>query len=350
MLFGLYAPIPMATVGSPEAVSAAREANLPLAPGARDKQFNFCEHLLMEADRSGFELCLFAERHLGCDLAAWTLASAIASRFENMRALVAVHPGLVDPVMIAKLSVSLDRMCRGRMALNIVNGWFDEEFRMFGGTVLDEDARYKRSGEFIDILKGLWTQEEFSLVGEHFHLDRGRLLLKPAGVPPEIFSVSAGDKGRDFIAQYCDWWFINYPKEAQSADDVLRGVEDCITDMETRASRFGRKLRYAMNPFVAVGRTEDEAVDTAIRRIQDSEPDADPRKIKLRMMPATKAGLMGPAADVRRQLQRFGDLGLELILCKMIPTAENIRKIGEEIVMPCRGITRPEKLALCDHA
>lgn len=345
MQFGLYAPIPMATVGSPEAVAAAREAQQPLADGLRDKQFDHSLELLLEADRSGFDLCLFAERHLGCDLAAWTLASAIASRFDRMRALVAVHPGLVDPVMIAKLSVSLDRMCKGRMALNIVNGWYEEEFRMFGGTVLEGDARYKRAGEFIDILRGLWTNEEVTLVGDHYKLERGRLLLKPATFrPPEIFSVSSGDKGRDFIAEYCDWWFINYPKSAESPDDVLRGVEDCINDMERRASRFGRKIRYGMNPFVAIGRTEDEAIDTAVQKIFENDPDPDPRKIKLRMMPATKAGLMGPVDQIRKQMRRFGELGLELILCKMIPTPENIRRIGDEIVIPCKGAVRETAL------
>jgi len=340
MLFGLYAPIPMATVGSPEAVQAAQQALAPLQSGSRDIQFDHSRDLILAADRSGFDLCLYAERHLGNDLAAWVLASSIAAQCERMRALVAVHPGLVDPVMIAKLSVSLDRISRGRMALNVVNGWFDEEFKMFGGAVLDGDARYKRAGEFIDILRGLWTQDEFSIQGEHFNLDRARLLLKPATpTAPEIFSVSAGDKGRDFIAQYCDWWFINYPKKAETTDDVLRGVEDCIVDMDKRSARFGRKVRYGMNPFVALGATEKEAIDQTIQTIFAYDPDPDPRKIQLRMMPATKAGLMGPARQVRNQMRRFNELGLDLILCKMIPTVENIERIGEEIVRPCAAFS-----------
>ena len=336
MLFGLYAPIPMATVGSSEAVQASDEAALPLPEGSRDKQYDLSHDLLLTADRSGFDLCLFAERHLGTDLAAWVLASAIAAQFERMRALVAVHPGLIDPVMIAKLSVSLDRVCKGRMAINLVNGWFDEEFTMFGGKVLEGDARYKRAAEFIDILRGLWTQESFTLHGEHFTVDQGRLLLKPATPkPPEIFSVSAGDKGRDFIAQYCDWWFINYPKAAETTDDVLRGIEDCIEDMEQRAQRFGRKIRYGMNPFVAIGETEEEAIESTLQSIFNAEATPDVRKIKLRMMPATKAGLMGPAKMVRAQMRRFEDMGLELILCKMIPTPQNISRIGNEILDYC---------------
>src|SRR5687768_3115405 len=116
MQFGLYAPIPMVAVGSAEIAQAAAEALQPLPSGRRDAQFEHGLDLLLEADRLGFSLTLFAERHLGHDLSAWVLASAIASRFNHIRALVAVHPGLWDPVMTAKLAVSLDRVCKGRMA------------------------------------------------------------------------------------------------------------------------------------------------------------------------------------------------------------------------------------------
>jgi FMNH2-dependent dimethyl sulfone monooxygenase len=219
MQFGLYCPIPMATVGSPEVAQAAADALGPLPAGQRDLQFEIAVDLLTAADKSGFNLCLFAERHLGHDLAAWVTASSLGSRLDNIRALTAVHPGLVDPVMIAKLAASLDRIVRKRMAINIVNGWFDEEFVMFGGKVLQGEERYERAVEFIDILRGLWTNETFTLHGKHYHIDKAQLLLKPASpTPPEIFSVSRSDRGRDFIADHCDWWFIDFPKEAETTD------------------------------------------------------------------------------------------------------------------------------------
>lgn len=335
MQFGLYAPIPMATVGSPEIVLAAAGALDPLPAGLRDGQFEHGLELLQAADASGFALCLFAERHLGSDIAAWVLASAIASRLNNIRALVAVHPGLVDPVMIAKLSASLDRVCKGRMALNVVNGWFDEEFRMFGGEVLAGEPRYARTAEFIAILRGLWANEKFTHAGDHFQVEAGRLLLKPASpAPPEIYSVSRGDRGRDFIAEHCDWWFIDYPKTAVEVADVLRGIEDAIADMSGRASRFGRKVRFALNPFVAMGESRQAAFDATIERILTAEENPDPRKITERMMPATRAGCIGTPSEVLAQLRRFESIGIELILCKMIPTAENARLIGAELIAP----------------
>lgn len=345
MQFGLYAPIPMATVGSAEVAQAVTEALAPLPDGRLDAQFDLGVDLLSAADRSGFELCLFAERHLGNDIAAWVLASAIASRLDHIRALVAVHPGLWDPVMTAKLAVSLDRVCRGRMALNIVNGWFDEEFRMFGGIVLQGEERYRRTVEFIDILRGLWTHETFSYAGQYYQLDRGQLLLKPASpTPPDIYSVSRSDRGRDFIAGHCDWWFIDFPKTAQTVDEALRGIEDAIADMQRRSERAGRRMRYALNPFVALGRSERDAFDAAIHSILAYDPEPDTRKIEHRMLPATKLGCIGAPQDVLQQLRRFEALGIELILCKIIPTVDNVRRIGEEIVAPMHGRAAPLSL------
>jgi FMNH2-dependent dimethyl sulfone monooxygenase len=345
MQFGLYAPIPMATVGSPEVAQAVTEALEPLPNGRVDAQFDLGVDLLMAADAVGFDLVLFAERHLGNDLAAWVMASAIGSRLNRIRALVAVHPGLWDPVMVGKLAVSLDRICRGRMALNIVNGWFDEEFRMFGGTVLQGEERYRRTVEFIDILRGLWTHDTFSYAGQFYKVENGQLLLKPASpAAPEIYSVSRSDRGRDFIAEHCDWWFIDYPKTAQTTEDVLRGIEDSVADMNRRTARLGRKVRFALNPFVALGKNQEDALNTTIQRIFEFDPDPDTRKIEQRMLPATRIGCIGSADTVLRQLRRFEDLGIELVLCKIIPTTENVQRIGEEIIAPMR-LGKPLSLA-----
>jgi FMNH2-dependent dimethyl sulfone monooxygenase len=340
MQFGLYAPIPMVTVGSPEIAQAAAEALQPLPDGRRDAQFDHSVDLLKAADDAGFELCLFAERHLGNDMHAWIMASAIASQFERIRALVAVHPGLWDPVMTAKMAVSLDRICKGRMAINIVNGWFDQEFQMFGGQVLQGEERYQRTSEFIDILRGLWTHETFSYDGQHYKVDKGQLLLKPASLnPPEIFSVSKSERGLKFIAEYCDWWFIEIPKEAQSTDEVLRSIDKSVADMKQRAERAGRKVRFALNPFVALGETEEKAFEATLQRIFAYDPNPDTRKIEQRMLPATRAGCIGSPEKVLGQLRRFEELGVELILCKLIPTVENVRLIGQELIAPLNGGT-----------
>jgi hypothetical protein len=59
--------------------------------------------------------------------------------------------------------------------------------------------------------------------------------------------------------------------------------------------------------------------------------------MKRRMLPAMKAGCVGTPAQVRAQLGRYRDMGMELILCKMIPSVENIQAIGREVITPLRA-------------
>jgi len=98
-------------------------------------------------------------------------------------------------------------------------------------------------------------------------------------------------------------------------------------------------VRYALNPFVALGRDQQEAFDNTFRQIFAFDPDPDTRKIESRMLPATRAGLIGAPDAVRRQLRRLESLGIELVLCKMIPDVQNIRHIAGEIIAPMRGTT-----------
>lgn len=337
MQFGIYAPIPMVTVGSPEVAQAVTEALQPLPAGRRDAQYDHGEALILAAEKAGFELCLYAERHLGHDLSAWVMASAIAAQCDTMRALVAVHPGLWDPALIARMTVSLDRISRGRVALNIVNGSHDDEFRMFGGTVLEGEARYRRAEEFIAVLQGLWREENFTFAGDHYKIDGGKLLLRPATpTPPEIYSVSKGDRGRDFIAQYCDWWFVDQPKDVASVDEFLRGTEASIQDMERRCKHFGRKMRYGLTPFLALGDSKEAALEDAVTSIFQYDPGADRRMVEKRMVPATRAGCVGAPKDVMASLRRYADIGAELVLCRLVSSVENMQRIGEEIIGPMK--------------
>lgn len=335
MRFGLYAPIPMVAVGSPEVSKAVAEALLPLPDGARDAQYDLTLDVLSAADRSGYDLALFAERHLGNDLAAWVLAGAVAPRLQNITALVAVHPGLWSPAMVAKLTASLDRIAPGRVALNIVNGWFDKEFEMFGGTVLKGIDRYTRSTEFIEILRELWRLETVTTDTQYYQLDDAQLLLRPASADlPEIYSVSRSDEGKEFIANACDWWFIEFPKEATSVDEVLRSVEASIAEMRQRAERAGRRIRFALNPLAAIGPSREEALDQTIKQIFEYENSGDTRKIETRLIPQTRGGCVGTAADVRRQVERYESMGVELLLLKMVSSVPNVELIGREIVQP----------------
>ena len=340
MQFGLYVTQPNALAGSPELAASRDNALGSLPDGAIDPQYALARDVLLEADRVGFDLILFAERHLGPDLAAWIMASAIGAQTRRIRNMVAVHPGLLHPVMVAKLAASLDRVCPGRMAINIVTGWNDAEFRAFGGALLPDGdpSRYDRAREFIDVLRGLWTTPRFSFDGRFYKIDNVAFPLAPATVdPPEIFTAARGEPGLEVIAATADWWFVDYPKTVADVGEVEAALRAKRADVTARAARHGRKVRFAFNPFIAFGESAETAMESAYRDLLRYEPGAETRLMRSRLGPPMKAGGIGPARQVRDQMRRYRDMGIELLLLKFIPTVENTRRMAEEIIEPLRA-------------
>ncbi|MFM1814203.1 MAG: hypothetical protein RLZ98_898 [Pseudomonadota bacterium] len=339
MLFGLYAPVPHVTIGSPEILRSVANGANPLPDGETDLQFQISKNVLCAADKAGFDIILFAERHLGTDMECWILAGAISSWTERIRSMVAVHPGLWHPQLVAKMATSLDRLTKGRMAINLVTGWNVEEHTMYGGDVLlENNDRYVRAEEFIDVIRGLWSETPFTYDGKFYKLKDAQLLLKPATkTPPEIFTASRAERGLEMVSKIGDWWFLEFDKSAEDTKAFEESVKRSIGDMRERAAKRGRTVRFAMNPFVGFGPSREAAVAEAEKLLAPAEGDADIRKMQSRMAPAMKAGLLGRPDDVRDQLHKYHDLGIDLFLLKFPPYPDNVEQIREEIIEPING-------------
>ena len=96
----------------------------------------------------------------------------------------------------------------------------------------------------------------------------------------------------------------------------------------------GRTVRFAFNPFINLGADDETALEDAVQRITLYDKDPDSAKVRVRMLPAALGGCIGRPEKVRRQIQRFADMGIELILFKMAAGREDVRLIGQEIVAP----------------
>jgi len=340
MLFGMYAPVPHVTVGSKEITRSVKGALDPLPAGEIDPAFTLAKDVLCAADAAGFDLCLYAERHLGADFEAWILAAAISSWTRNIRAMPAVHPGLWHPTLIAKMAACLDRLTTGRSAINLVTGWNEVEARMYGGDILlHEHDRYVRAEEFVNVLRGMWSETPFSFDGRFYQVKESQLLLKPATVP-EIFTASRSERGLEMVAKYADWWFLDYDKSATDLAGVEESLRRAMDGMNRRAAKYGRKVRFAFNPFVAFGATDEAALEHAKKLLTPDEPDADVRKMMSRVGPAMKSGCIGRPQKVRDQLMKYTDMGVELFLLKFVPTVDAVHEIRDEIVAPLHGYTR----------
>ena len=98
-----------------------------------------------------------------------------------------VHAPIFNPVIAAKEMVTADHIGEGRFGLNIVVGWNEGEFDMFGVEQREHEDRYEYAQEWIDVVKMIWSdREDFDFDGKYLHMK---------GIKRQAEAVSA-ERGR----------------------------------------------------------------------------------------------------------------------------------------------------------
>lgn len=140
-----------------------------------------------------------------------TWATGLLAATREISAFGTLHVSFANPVFAAKQMVTADHVGEGRFGINIVSGWNEGEFAMFGIGLLEHDERYAYSEEWVEIVKRIWSEPEpFDYDGTYFKL-RG-VLGKPkpvGGSRPLLMSAGSSPAGRDFAAQHADVLFMN---------------------------------------------------------------------------------------------------------------------------------------------
>lgn len=335
MKTGIYVPIPHVTAHSPRLSESTRAAELPLKPGAVDPGYKLALESTLGAERLGFDLALFAERHLGPDLEAWVLASAVASHTSRITIMPASNPDFWHPNMLAKLAATLDRIAPGRSAINFVTGWSVEEASHFSSVRhTSEDARYDRAEAFIETMRATWAARGDTplCAVEGAEFAPVALPLVPAASAPPIYSVSRSQRGLDMVARYADYWFVDWGKGFdRTFDDVYETARQSAETMRARAASFGREVGLCLSAFVLPA--ESEAAGWArVDQLRATTLERTPHLLGPQLG-ALGARLVGPPDLIRERIAKFAELEVELLLCKYLPE-ENALDALAEIVMP----------------
>ena len=111
---------------------------------------------------------------------AFIALAAIAMKTKQIRIGTTVTPlARRRPWKVARETVSIDHLSNGRLILGVGLGDPpDAEFEAFGEDANDK-VRAEKLDEALDILVGLWSGEEFSYQGKHYHVDRAQFLPRP---------------------------------------------------------------------------------------------------------------------------------------------------------------------------
>jgi alkanesulfonate monooxygenase SsuD/methylene tetrahydromethanopterin reductase-like flavin-dependent oxidoreductase (luciferase family) len=135
------------------------------------------------ADEAGFEALVPVARWKGFggptnfsgdSFETFTWAAGLGAQTSRCVPFATSHVPTIHPIVAAKQAATIDHITGGRFALNLVCGWFDEEFAMFGRPMMDHQTRYEYAAEWVEIVRLLWTSEDdFDFDGRYFRIERG---------------------------------------------------------------------------------------------------------------------------------------------------------------------------------
>jgi FMNH2-dependent dimethyl sulfone monooxygenase len=331
MRFGIWTPLPHTIRPEPAMNAAMRESATRGSTDGPDKAFRFAADLIRRAEELGFESTLIAERWLGTDHPAWMLAAALAPLTSTIELMVAVHPGIIAPQVVAKFASSLDRLSGGRAAINIVNGWWKEEFDTFGngGWPHDDEARYRRMDEFVRVMRGLWCEETLEFHGEFYRVERQGLPLKSVRLPhPPIYAGSRHEPGKDVIARDCDCWFVDCLSDYRLWESNLAQAATTIADMNARAARHNRTISYGMSCHVICADTAQAACDLA----DQLEEHGKTSRVAFIAAKALGPGLVGTPETIANRIQRYAAAGVGTLMLHFHPMAEGMERFARGVI------------------
>ncbi|WP_432100538.1 LLM class flavin-dependent oxidoreductase [Streptomyces sp. WAC 04229] len=194
---------------------------------------------------------------------AWLTTAMVSQATERLKFLVAFRPGFVSPTLAAQMASTFQRQTGGRLLLNVVTGGESREQRAYGD-FLDKDARYRRTGEFLHVVRELWQGGTVDLDGEHLRVEQARLTRVPDPVP-EVYFGGSSPAAVEVAARHADVYLTWGEPPAQVAGKIAR--------LREAAARQGRTLRFGIRLHVITRDTAADAWAEAHRLLDGFDPD-----------------------------------------------------------------------------
>ena len=320
--------------------------------------WDYVRSLAQRSEALGYDLTLVAELNLndikGIDapsLDAWSTASALAAVTERLEIMVAVRPTFHPPALLAKQAASLDQLARGRLSLNVVSSWWADEARQYGVAFDEHDQRYARTGEWLSVVTGMWSEQRFSYAGRFYRVENAALEPKPFSRPrPTLYAGGESEAAKELIARSCDAYLMH--------GDPPEKVALKIADMRSRRERWGGlPLRFGVAGYVVCRPTEAEAREE-LERITRLRPGAAgfenfgqwvngtqlEQRLELEDYSVSnrglRSGLIGTPEQIAERIAEFERAGVELLLLQFSPQLEEMERFAGEVIPLATGAGR----------
>ncbi|EMD9436472.1 dimethyl sulfone monooxygenase SfnG [Burkholderia cepacia] len=319
-----------------------------------DWSLEYNQQLARTAEAAGFEYALSQIRFTAGYGAEYqhesvSFSQALLHATTKLKVLAAILPGPWHPAVVAKQLATIDHISNGRIAINVVSGWFKGEFTAIGEPWLEHDERYRRSKEFIQALKGIWTQDNFTFKGDFYRFNDYTLSPKPVQKPhPEIFQGGSSRAARDNAASVSDWYFTN--------GNTLENLKAQIDDIRAKAAENNHRVRIGVNAFVIARDTEEEAqavlddiirhahveavhaFGDAVKQAGKASPEGEGNWAKstfedlVQYNDGFRTNLIGTPQQIAERIVALKAIGVDLVLAGFLHFIEEVEYFGQRVL------------------
>jgi alkanesulfonate monooxygenase SsuD/methylene tetrahydromethanopterin reductase-like flavin-dependent oxidoreductase (luciferase family) len=225
-------------------------------------------------------------------LECWTQMAWSAGRYPGIKTgTLVLGQGYRNPALVAKAAASFQFLNGGGLTLGIGAGWKEDEYRAYGFPFPSAGQRLDELEESVQIIRGMWTEESFTLAGRFHRVDGA--ICEPQPNPAPTLMIGGGGEKRTLrlAAQYADMWNVDY----------------------VTAEQFGHKVRVLHDHCRDLGRDPGEVVPSNFGLVSISD---DPDKVLTALPPnySPSASMIGGNPDeVYEKLMQFVALGAQHI-------------------------------------
>lgn len=239
---------------SREIVGSGDDSHLGNGPSGlswRKPSIDYLEQVAKTAELLGFEAVL-TPTGTWCE-DAWITTAALSRVTRKLKFLVAFRPGLITPTLAAHQAATFQRISGGRLLLNVVTGGDPVEQRRFGD-FLNHDERYERTGEFLEILRGValpaGNEKRFDFTGKHYRIEGAQIDFGNYELP-QVFFGGASAAAHDVAARYVDTYLV-WGENPEFEGERIKSVRE-------KAEALGRKISFGIRLHVISRDTEAQA-------------------------------------------------------------------------------------------
>ncbi len=166
-----------------------------------------------------------------------------------------------NPFVVAKAVATIDALSDGRFVLATATGYLRAEYLALG---VDYDQRNELFDEAIEVLRGIWTTDDFAFEGLTFTAKGQSANPKPPRVP--IWIGGNSQRARQRVADVADGW-NPFPSPAVLSRTAKTPVLETVEDLARMLDDLWRRVEQAGRDRVSI--------DVAFQTGEGGSPGAD---------------------------------------------------------------------------